>query len=264
MTHRPFWIGTGWKMNMTQGKTMTYVARLQALLPPARDDVSVFIVPPFTALATARRALDVPGMPPVLLGAQNMHWAESGAYTGEISAAMLNDIGTDLVELGHSERRSAFGETDETVNLKVKAVLANGMRPLVCVGDTAAEHHAGASVETIVRQVKMAFADITPEQLARCLVAYEPIWAIGDHGVPAEPLFVVEAHRVIRQALCERTSAPVPILYGGSVNQANALDFSRESEIDGLFIGRSAWSAEGLANIVVTAVDMRRKVGLLP
>ncbi len=261
---RPFWIGTGWKMNKTRAEAQAYITQLQALLPPARADVSVFIVPPFTALATARAALDAPGAPSVLLGAQNMHWAEDGAYTGEISAAMLKDVGVDLVELGHSERRAAFGETDETVNAKVKAVLRHGMRPLVCVGDTAAEHQAGASIETIVRQVKMAFAAISADALARCLVAYEPVWAIGDQGKPANPAFVIAAHRVIRAALAERTAAPVPILYGGSVNPINALEFARAPEVDGLFIGRSAWQADGLAKIVTTSVAERQKAGLLP
>lgn len=259
---RPFWIGTGWKMNKTTVEARAYIATLLSLLPPARPDVSVFIIPPFTALSTARDALGTDA--PVLLGAQNMHWAAGGAYTGEISAAMLEEFSIDLVELGHSERRAAFGETDETVNAKVKTVLGHGMRPLVCVGDTAAEHHAGASVETIVRQVKMAFADLSPEALSRCLVAYEPVWAIGEQGKPAEPAFVIEAHRVIRKVLDERSSAPVPILYGGSVNPANALEFSREAEVDGLFIGRSAWDAKGLARIVSTSIAERQASGLLP
>ena len=121
------------------------------------------------------------------------------------------------------------------------------MRPLVCVGDTAPERDAGASVETIVRQVKLAFAGLDAAALGRCLVAYEPVWAIGERGVPAQPEHVRMAHAAIRRALRERTTHPVPILYGGSVNADNAARLAMEQEVDGLFIGRAAWTAPGLA-----------------
>ena len=250
-----FWIGTGWKMNKTAAEARAYVAGLIDLLPAARDDLSLFFIPPFTALAAAREAI---GGAPLMLGAQNMHWADSGAYTGEVSARMLAEFGVDLVELGHSERRAAFGETDATVNAKVKTALRHGMRPLVCVGDTAPERDAGASVETIVRQVKLAFADLDSAALGRCLVAYEPVWAIGERGVPAQPEHVRMAHAAIRRALQERTTHPVPILYGGSVNADNAARLAMEQEVDGLFIGRAAWTARGLASIVWEVVATRR------
>jgi triosephosphate isomerase len=249
-----FWIGTGWKMNMTAAEARDYVAGLIALLPPPRDDLSLFFVPPYTALAAAHEAI---GDAPLLLGAQNMHWADSGAYTGEVSARMLAELGVDLVELGHSERRAAFGETDATVNAKVKTALRYGLRPLVCVGDTAPERDAGASAETIVRQVKLAFAELETAALSRCLVAYEPVWAIGEHGVPAQSEHVRIAHAAIRSALRERTSHPVPILYGGSVSADNAARLAMEQEVDGLFIGRAAWTAAGLASIISEVVAAR-------
>lgn len=250
-----FWIGTGWKMNKTAAEARAYVAELVVLLPPPHDDLKLFILPPYTALASAREAI---GDTPLLLGAQNMHWASSGAYTGEVSAGMLAEFGVDLVELGHSERRAEFGETDATVNAKVKTALRHGLRPLVCVGDTALERDAGASVETIVRQVKLAFAGLQASELDQCLVAYEPVWAIGELGVPAQPEHVRIAHTTIRRALKERTAHHVPILYGGSVNVANAAQLAKEREVDGLFVGRAAWTAPGFAGIVSEALSARR------
>jgi len=254
-----FWIGTGWKMNKTAAEARAYVAGLIDLLPPPRDDISLFFIPPFTALAAAREAI---GGAPLLLGAQNMHWADSGAYTGEVSGRMLTEFGVDLVELGHSERRAAFGETDATVNAKVKAALRHGLRPLVCVGDTASERDAGASVETIVRQVKLAFAGLDAGALGRCLVAYEPVWAIGERGVPAPPEHIRVAHAALRRVLLERTTHPVPILYGGSVNADNATRLAMEPEVDGLFIGRAAWTARGLAGIVRADFELIESAGI--
>jgi triosephosphate isomerase len=242
-------------MNKTAAEARAYVAGLIDLLPPPGDDLSLFFIPPFTALAAAREAI---GDAPLLLGAQNMHSAESGAYTGEVSADMLTEFGVDLVELGHSERRAAFGETDAAVNAKVKTALRHGLRPLVCVGDTAPERDAGASVESIVRQVKLAFAGLDSAAVGRCLVAYEPVWAIGERGVPAPPEHVSVAHAAIRRALQERTTHPAPILYGGSVNADNAARFAMEQEVDGLFVGRAAWTARGLASIVREVVVARR------
>ena len=251
---REFWIGTGWKMNKTAAEARSYVAELIELLPAPPGDLSLFLIPPFTALAAVREAI---GGAPVLLGAQNMHWAEAGAYTGEVSARMLTEFGVDLVELGHSERRAAFGETDGTVNAKVKTALRHGLRPLVCVGDTAPERDAGASVETIVRQIKLAFAGLDAAAVGRCLVAYEPVWAIGETGTPAEPAHVRAAHAAVRRALQECTTHPVPILYGGSVSADNAAELAMEPEVDGLFIGRAAWTAPGLAGIVTDVLAAR-------
>ena len=256
---RPFWIGTGWKMNKTVAEARGYVAALKAALPAAGgDSVRLFIVPPFTALAAAREAI---GDWPLLLGAQNMHWAEAGAYTGEISAAMLAEIAVDLVELGHSERRLHFGETDADLNRKIKTALAHGMTPLLCIGDNADERNAGASAETVVRQARLAFAGIAADDMGRCLVAYEPVWAIGETGVPATPDHVARVHAAIHAALAELTPHTVPVLYGGSVSRENAVSLARTPAVDGLFIGRAAWQAEGFAAIVEMVVAARSRPG---
>lgn len=245
---------------MTAAEARAYVEELLTLLPSPRAGVQFFIVPPFTALASARAAI---GTAPLLLGAQNMHWAESGAYTGEISARMLAAVPVNLVELGHSERRAAFGETDETVNAKVKAALAHGLRPLVCVGDSAAERDAGTSAEAVVRQVKLAFAGVAEGGIGRSLVAYEPIWAIGTGGVPAAPAQVRRTHEAIHAALAGLTPHPVPVLYGGSVTTANCAGLAGEVAVDGLFVGRAAWSAKGLSAVIAGAVAARSAAGLL-
>jgi len=257
-----FWIGTGWKMNKTVAETRRYVADLRARLPgEVSADYALFIIPPFTALAAAREAI---GAAPVLLGAQNMHWAEAGAYTGEISAPMLEEFGIDLVELGHSERREYFAETDATINLKVKAALRHGFRPLLCVGDSAEERAAGASAAAVVRQVRLAFAGLAKGEINRCLVAYEPIWAIGEGGVPARPEEARCVHVAIHVALKELGAPSVPVLYGGSVNLDNAMALAGEPAIDGLFVGRAAWSAEGFASLISKVMAARKNIRSTP
>lgn len=249
-----FWIGTGWKMNKTVAEARGYIATLLSLLPDTTDDVRLFVVPSFTALSAVREAI---GGGAVLLGAQNMHWAEAGAYTGEISIGMLLDSGVELIELGHSERRRMFGETDTAINRKVKLALKHGLRPLVCVGDSAAERDANASAETVVRQVKLALSGVSPGDIGRCLVAYEPIWAIGDSGVAASPQHVRDTHLEIQRALRELTPHRVPVLYGGSVDRSNAAQLAGEPSVDGLFIGRAGWQPEGFASLIADVVTVR-------
>lgn len=241
-------------MNKTVAEARRYIAALRGLLPPASDEFAYFIVPPFTALAAAREAI---GDAPLLLGAQNMHWADAGAFTGEISAAMLSEFSVDLVELGHSERRRLFGETDQALNLKVKTALRYGMRPLLCVGDSAAERDAGASAEAVVQQVKLAFAGIAPGELGRCLIAYEPIWAIGEGGVPATPDHVRKVHGAIHEAMAGLAPRRTPVLYGGSVNPDNAPQLAAEATVDGLFIGRAAWEPTRFAAMIRSAMLAR-------
>jgi triosephosphate isomerase len=254
---RPFWIGTGWKMNKTIAETVDYVARLDLADLPSGD--RAFILPPFTALAAARAAI---GDKPLLLGAQNMNAAAAGAHTGEISAAMLAEIGVDLVEIGHSERRADHGETDATVAAKVAAAVAAGFRPLVCVGDSAEEFAADASAETVVRQAKLAFAAVPAAALGGALLAYEPIWAIGETGHVARPDHVARVLAALRAALDGRGLAGVALLYGGSVDAANAGAIARLADVDGLFVGRAAWTPDGFADVVRVAVAARRAAGL--
>lgn len=251
-----FWIGTGWKMNKTVAETRRYIADLKTRLPTdAGGDYALFVIPPFTALAAAREAI---GASPLLLGAQNMHWADAGAYTGEISASMLEEFDIDLVELGHSERREYFGETDAAINLKVKAALRHGLKPLLCVGDSAEERAAGASAEAVTRQVKLAFSGLSGSEVGRCLVAYEPIWAIGEGGVPATAEEAREVHVALHATLRGLGGPLVPVLYGGSVNPDNAAGLAAEPAIDGLFIGRAAWSPAGFASLISKVMTARK------
>jgi triosephosphate isomerase len=248
-----FWVGTGWKMNKTAAEARAWIAEVRRFVAPPAD-FALFFVAPATALAAAREAIGPSGL---LLGAQNVHWEDAGAWTGEISARMLKEFAVDLVEIGHSERRAHFAETDATVNAKVLATLRHGMRPLVCVGDSAAERAAGAAAEAVVRQLKLAFATLDAEALGRCLVAYEPVWAIGESGVPAEPEEIAPVHAALHRALAERTPHPVPVLYGGSVSRQNAGRLAATPGVDGLFIGRAAWDGAGFAALVETACAAR-------
>lgn len=245
-----FWIGTSWKMNKTLGEAEAYTAALRRAGVLGDRRIQPFMIPPFTALATVCRAL---ADTPVLVGAQNMGWADRGAFTGEVSPVMVKDCGARLVELGHSERRRLFGETDETVNRKVKAALAHGLRPLICVGETAQEKDWGVAVETVVRQVKIALSGLDEAALEQVLIAYEPVWAIGEHGSPATPDYAQWIHRRIAEAL----PGPVPVLYGGSVDEDNSAAFAALPEVAGLFIGRSAWNVEGYLRIVHKVIAAR-------
>ena len=257
MAAETFWIGTGWKMNKTRAQARAWVEAVVAGGNWPRAGLQPFAFPPFTALETVRHTLGPSETAPLMIGAQTMHWAAEGAFTGEVSPPMLADVGCDLVELGHSERRALFGETDAAINAKVHAALDHGLRPLVCVGETAEERRLDAAVATVARQTAMAFAGVSRDGLARCLIAYEPVWAIGEGGTPARPADVVEIHGALKAAI----DAPVPILYGGSVNRGNAAALAALPEVDGLFVGRAAWSAEGFLSLVDTAARVRVAAG---
>jgi triosephosphate isomerase len=208
---------------------------------------------PFTAIQPVSHFLQTHQLP-LLTGAQNMHEADQGAWTGEISAAMLAETGATLVELGHSERRAAFNESDAAINRKVHSALGHGLRPLICIGDSAEEKRWQVSRESVVRQMKIALYGLSHQQALRTLIAYEPVWAIGEHGTPASPQEAGVIHQALRQALCERfgheTGTRIPLLYGGSVTLQNAVELLRQQEINGLFIGRAAWDAQGYCDIV--------------
>ena len=175
------WVGTSWKMNKTLAEALAFAETLAAFAPDHR--IQPFVIPSFTAVREVRRALAATR---VKVGAQNMHWADAGAWTGEVSAPQLVDCGVDLVELGHSERREHFGETDETVGRKTEAAVRHGLVPLICVGETLAERDAGCADAVLAAQTEGALARLGPDQRAApILFAYEPVWAIGESGVPA-------------------------------------------------------------------------------
>ena len=247
-------IGTSWKMNKTLSEAMQFCDQLKANLPTdLNPKIQPFIIPPFTAVREVTNYIKENQIN-CLTGVQNMHFADAGAFTGEISPLMVKDTGAILVEMGHSERREFFGETDKTVNKKVHAAFKHGLTPLVCIGDSAQDKLWQVSAETVIKQMKIALAGMNKEQVANTIIAYEPIWAIGEHGVPATAEEAETIHRKLRQALQESygetVANQVSILYGGSVNPNNCAELIQQPNIDGLFIGRSAWQAEGFCNIL--------------
>jgi triosephosphate isomerase (TIM) len=236
-------IAGNWKMNKTVAQTQTFAEDLRAReLPLAHVDA--VICPPFTALSEAHDVLAGLG---IGLGAQNMNWADSGPYTGEISPVMLVELGVRWVVIGHSERRALFGELDERVNEKVVAALRHGITPIVAVGETADEHRAGRATARVTEQVKLAFAGIEPAHAARCVVAYEPIWAIGTGQADSPP----EANALMGEI---RTAAAgledVRLLYGGSMNPGNVADFLAQPNIDGGLVGGASLDPASFAALL--------------
>lgn len=241
------WIGTSWKMNKTRAQARDFAGVLAGSSVAKMDAAKLFVIPPFTAIA------DVAGLlapTRIRVGAQNMHWAAAGAWTGEISAEMLLDVGASLVEIGHSERRAHFGETDETVALKTRSAVDHGLLALVCVGDTRAEYEAGQTSEVLARQVRFALSGLGAADRAKVVIAYEPVWSIGEGGVPADPDFADLQHRRIKDVSTSVFLEPVDVVYGGSVNPDNCSGLASRAHIDGLFIGRSAWDALGYIGVV--------------
>ncbi len=249
---QPVWIGTSWKMNKTRAEARAFVERLRAV--PAPEGIQRFVIPPFTALAEVAGHL---AGSDVLVGAQNMHWADAGAWTGEISPPMLVECGAGIVELGHSERRAHFGETDETVGWKVAAAVRHGLIPLICIGETAEEKAAGQSDTVLGRQVEAALGRLDRSP-APVLIAYEPVWAIGEGGTPASAEYADARQARIIDTAERCLGRRIPCLYGGSVNPGNCAELIACPNIDGLFIGRSAWTVEGYLDI------LRRCAGVLP
>ncbi len=242
------WVGTSWKMNKTLAEAMAFAEALAAFVPDFDARVQPFVIPPFTVVREVKRAL---ADTRVIVGAQNMHWADAGAWTGEISPVMLKDCGLDLVELGHSERREHFGETDETVGLKTEAAVRHGLVPLVCVGETLAEREAGRADAVLTAQVEGALARLSQAQKARrILFAYEPVWAIGEGGIPASADYADGKQALIKTVAGRILPAVPPVLYGGSVNPGNVEELIGQPNVDGLFIGRSAWTPEGCIGIL--------------
>jgi triosephosphate isomerase len=242
-------IAGNWKMHCTRAEAQALVA---ALTPLVLDTCGreIVVAPPFTALDIVGRAITGT---PIRLAAQNLYWEAAGAFTGEVSAAMLRETGCAAVIIGHSERRHYFGETDETVNRKIGAALGAGLMPIVCVGETLAEREAGATAAVIERQVRGASVGLAADAVARCVVAYEPVWAIGT-GRTATPAQAEEVHALIRR-LAASLAAPavadgLRILYGGSVKPDNIDALMSQADIDGALVGGASLAAEAFARIV--------------
>jgi triosephosphate isomerase len=247
MARRPL-IAGNWKMYKTTAEGAALAAEVRA--GATRPDVDVLVAPPFTALAAVAKALEGGR---VLLGAQNMHAEREGAFTGEIAPLMLRDAGCSHVILGHSERRQYFGETDEGVAKKAEAAIANGLVPIVCVGETLEERDADRTTVIVERQVERALRGLAPQQVGRLVIAYEPVWAIGT-GRTATPAQAQEVHAFIRHLVSKShgTAAGdgVRILYGGSVKPDNAGALMAEADIDGALVGGASLKAESFLKIV--------------
>jgi triosephosphate isomerase len=249
-----------WKMHTT-------VAEARALAQEVRDGgasgagVRVVLCPPFTALSALAAVLAGSG---IELGAQDAHWAASGAFTGAVSPVQVADAGARVVILGHSERRQYFGETDEVVGRKVQAALAHALTPLVCVGETAAERASGTTRAVVERQLRGALAGRSADEIRRCWVAYEPVWAIGT-GQTASPAQAGEVHGQLRQLVRELAGAPVaegcPILYGGSVKPDNMAALMAEPELDGGLVGGASLKAPDFLAVVRAARDVKGRAG---
>jgi len=243
-----FWIGTSWKMNKTLAEARDFAEGLAAADADRDDRIQRFVIPPFTAVREVKAML---GRTSVKVGAQNMHWADEGAWTGEVSPVMLKDCNLDIVELGHSERREHFGETDETVGLKTEAAIRHGLIPLICIGETLSEREAGRAQDVLEAQVRGALGRLTEDQKAApILLAYEPVWAIGVNGIPATSDYADARQAEITAVARNVVGRKLPCLYGGSVNPENCEELIQRPHIDGLFIGRSAWKVEGYLDIL--------------
>ncbi|WP_263771581.1 triose-phosphate isomerase family protein [Propionivibrio soli] len=254
--------GTGWKMNNGAADAYRYAAALkQALTGVDVSGIDVFVLPPFTSLHAAGAAF---ANSPVAIGGQNMHWDDAGGWTGEISAPMLVEAGCRYVELAHSERLQHFGETYPLVRRKVDQAMAAGLVPIICLGETAAEKAAGRADEVLSEQVLTSLAGQPIERTADVVLAYEPRWAIGAADA-ASPEYVAARHaalrRILREHRGENAALETRILYGGSVTPENGKELIEIEDVDGLFVGRAAWKAEGFARIVkiVSEAASRKK-----
>lgn len=252
---KPMLMAGNWKMHKLTGEARELVNGLNRSLAGVDGSVGVLVCPPFTALVEVASALKGTK---IKLGAQNMHWEEKGAFTGEVTAAMLKDVGCDYVIVGHSERRHIFGETDENVNRKANAALNAGLKPIVCVGETEKQEEDGETEAVVSRQVIEGLDGLTSKQMTDIVIAYEPVWAIGT-GKNATPDQAQEVHALIRGIIArefdESTAEKLPILYGGSVKPANALELMSQDDIDGALVGGASLDADSFAEIVRAGVD---------
>jgi triosephosphate isomerase len=246
-------IAANWKMNMTQGESAHFVESFLRHIGEITG-VEIVIIPPFTAIPKVTEALGRAHN--VKVGAQNMYWEKSGAFTGEISASLLRDLFVHYVVLGHSERRTLFGETDEMVNRKVRAALEAKLRPIVCVGETLEQRDKGNVEKILSIQLRGSLAGLKPKELQETVIAYEPVWAIGT-GRNATPQQAQEAHAFIRRILGqmsdETTAERVRIQYGGSVKPENARQLMKQTDIDGALVGGASLDPRSFAEIVKAA-----------
>lgn len=251
---RPMMAGN-WKMHKTAGEGVVLVQALEERIEPYWASVEVVVCPPFTALKSISTVIELDRLD-VRLGAQNVHWETEGAYTGEISPRMLAELRCDYCIVGHSERRELFGETDEMVNRKVRALFAAGITPIVCVGESIETREAGGTEKFVRDQVRAALDGLSSEEAARVVIAYEPIWAIGTGRTPT-PEGANDVCRTIRATIGALFGQPAAmqarILYGGSAKPENIGLFMPEPDIDGALVGGASLEAVSFADMVRTA-----------
>jgi triosephosphate isomerase len=236
-----------WKMNLGPSAARDFMRRFLALTAPAAER-SLWFFPPAVSIAAAAEA--AAGRSDVVVGAQNVHWEPKGAFTGELSLPLVQEVGARAVLVGHSERRHLFGETDDQIGRKVTATLKAGLQPLVCVGETLAEREGGRTEQVIQRQVHAVLERVPLADWDRIRLAYEPVWAIGT-GRNASPDDAAQVHELIRFELgCRGVTGRVPILYGGSVNGGNVLALLAREELDGVLVGGASLDPDGWAELV--------------
>lgn len=241
------WIGTSWKMNGSRAETLHYAQEILNSGITDQGDEHLFIIPPFPYIADLARYF---AQTDIMVGAQNLHWEDRGAWTGEISPHMLADCGASIVEIGHSERRQFFNETDDTVARKVQTAIRHGLQPLVCVGESKEQYLNGQTAPVLTGQVTAALSMVGEAAIDRLLFAYEPVWSIGEGGTPADPAFANRQHMLIKQVSSSLIGSPLQVVYGGSVDQENCQVLIQQDAIDGVFVGRAAWNPLGFIAIV--------------
>jgi triosephosphate isomerase len=248
MGRTPF-IAGNWKMNKTVAEAVELVRNLKASLSGIQG-VEVAVAPPFTALYAVSKELKDSS---ICLAAQNLFWEEKGAYTGEVSPVMLKELGCHYVIIGHSERRQFFGETDGTVNRKIKAAMTHGLKPIFCIGETLNEREGGKTFSVLERQVEGGLENLSAKAIEPLVIAYEPVWAIGT-GKTATPQQAEEVHCFIREKLAKTVSRPfadsVRIQYGGSVTPENVKGLMSQEDIDGALVGGASLKQETFSKIV--------------
>ena len=246
-------IAGNWKLNKTISEAVELTTELKDLVTDSTD-VEVVVAPPFTALDAVKKVINDSN---IELAAQDVYWEDSGAFTGEVSVPMLKDAGCEYVIVGHSERRQFFNETNESVNQKVNAVLSHGLKPIICVGEQLEDREAGRTDAVIQDHVSGAVTNLSADMLLSCIVAYEPVWAIGT-GKTATPGQAQEVHNYIRTLLKETYSddiaSQVRIQYGGSVKPENAAELMSQPDVDGALVGGASLQAESFAQIVKSAI----------
>ncbi|MBU0615582.1 MAG: triose-phosphate isomerase [Nanoarchaeota archaeon] len=237
-------IAGNWKMHMTNKDTSFFMIELKKIVQYS-ENTEIILCPPFTALQTISK--EAKGTK-IKIGAQNMHYEKEGAFTGEVSASMLTELGCEYVIIGHSERRQYFNETDETVNKKIKAALKNNLKPIVCVGETLEQRKAGKTKTIITTQLKKGLEDLSRSQISKLIIAYEPIWAIGT-GMTARPEQAEEVHSLVRKLV----DCDIPLLYGGSVKPDNCKELFSQPNINGGLIGGASLDPKKFNEIIKNA-----------